>query len=373
LRGRAKEKIMRGLGKIVARLSAARRTMEAANGNDNGRLHPLTGFGSNPGDLDARIYLPEASPRALVVVVHGCTQSASAYDNGSGWSKLAERHRFAVLFPQQRRANNPNLCFNWFVPGDARRGQGEASSIAHMVAHVAGAHGLDRSKVFITGLSAGGATAAVMLACYPERFAAGAIIAGLPFATAASVPEAFERMRGQGFPSPRELAALVPSLHQAPPVLSVWHGTNDNIVDPSNATAIVDQWRDAHHVGDGAGRVDSVAGHRRETWLDKHGRPAIERYDIRGMGHGTPIDTRGGEACGTAGPHMLQANICSTRQIAESWGLTGKLPARRDAVHGAAASPTIHPPLRPTSVAPPAANGVGAVIEDALRAAGLMR
>ena len=87
--------------------------MHAADWNDDGRLKSLSGFGRNPGDLDARIYVPNNAPRALVVVLHGCTQSASVYDKGSGWSKLAEQHGFAVLFPQQRRANNPNLCFNW--------------------------------------------------------------------------------------------------------------------------------------------------------------------------------------------------------------------------------------------------------------------
>ena len=362
---------MRGLGNIVARLTAARRNMPAATANDDGRLTALTGFGSNPGDLDARIYLPAGAPKALVVVLHGCTQSAAVYDRGSGWSTLAERHGFAVLFPQQRRANNPNLCFNWFLPGEARRGQGEAASIVQMVAHVAGAHGLDRSKVFITGLSAGGATAAAMLASYPERFSAGAIIAGLPFATAHSVPEAFERMRGQGFPSRRELfdraqAAGAPDV--APPRLSVWHGTQDSTVAPANATALVDQWRDLHGLSEVAGRIDTVAGHRRETWADSRGRPLVERYDISGMGHGTPIDTRDGEACGTAGPHMLEAGICSTRQIAQTWGLMSERGRREEPVLHA-----VEPPQRPAAASPGRPAGVGAVIEDALRAAGLMR
>ena len=113
--------------------------------------------------------------------------------------------------------------------------------------------------------------------------------------------------------------------------------------------------------------VDTVAGHRRETWSDSQGRTIIERYDIRGMGHGTPLDTRGAEACGTSGPHMLEAGICSTRQIASSWGLIGAS-VRRDAPPVTA----VQTPPEPAFV-PPAPGGVGAVIEDALRAAGLMR
>ena len=92
---------------------------------------------------------------------------------------LADLHGFAVLFPEQQRANNANLCFNWFVPEDIRRDSGEALSIRQMIEAMVVAHGLDRSRIFVTGLSAGGAMASAMLATYPEIFAGGAIIAGL--------------------------------------------------------------------------------------------------------------------------------------------------------------------------------------------------
>ena len=366
---------MRRLGNIVSRLTAASRATQAANANasfnDDGRLRPLTGFGSNPGELDARLYTATDSPTALVVVLHGCTQTASTYDRGSGWSQLAERHGFAVLFPQQRRANNSNLCFNWFLPGDARRGRGEAASISEVVRHVAGRYGLDRSRIFITGLSAGGAMTSVMLACYPELFAGGAVIAGLPFASANTLPEALERMRGHGAPSRRELAARATAAadhtsHR--PTLSVWHGTNDPTVDRSNATAIVDQWRDLHGLGTTGGVVEIVDGHRREAWSDAQGRVVIEKYDVHGMGHGTPLDTRGSDSCGVAGPHMLEAGICSTRRLAGFWGLVSNASARREPVRPAAQAESKRLPT-------PAVrhSGPGAVIEDALRAAGLMR
>ncbi len=363
---------MRRLGNIVSRLNAARRTMQAANSNDDGRLEALTGFGSNPGDLDARAYVPGVAPVALVVVLHGCTQSASVYDRGSGWSKLAEQHDFALLYPQQRRANNPNLCFNWYGPGDARRGRGEAKSIGQMVEFMAARYGLDRSSIFITGLSAGGAMTAVMLASYPELFAGGAIIAGLPFATANTLPEALERMRGQGSPSRRELAARAEAAADQtakPPSLSVWHGTHDTIVDPDNATAIVDQWRDLHGVGAQPGAVERVAGHRRETWSDDRGRAIVERYDIQGMAHGTPLDPQGSDSCGVAGPHMLDAKICSTRRIAQSWGLLGHQAGKQEPRRPSAKLSAPDAPPR----SPPRPTGPGAVIEDALRAAGLMR
>ena len=364
---------MRSLANNVARLTASRRAMSAAIENDDGRLELMRGFGSNPGALGAHGYVPDNLPSGapLVVVLHGCTQTASVYDKGSGWSQLAERHGFAVLFPEQRRANNPNLCFNWYVPGDARRAGGEALSIKQMVEHMIARHQLDPSRVFVTGLSAGGAMTAVMLAVYPELFAAGAIIAGLPFGTANTLPEALARMRGHGEPSRPELAerarAAAPN-GGGTPRLSVWHGTRDTIVDPANSVAIVDQWRDLHGLGTTGGVVEFINGHRREVWSNAEGREIIEKYDVQGMGHGTPLDTTGGDAYGTAGPHMLPANICSTRLIARFWGLTGVNTTQRES--GRAAIALV--PSNPASVPPPPPSAVGAVIERALRTAGLM-
>ncbi|WP_327195408.1 alpha/beta hydrolase family esterase [Sphingobium sp. Ant17] len=96
------------------------------------RLDDLQAFGSNPGALRARIYVPAnlAKGAALVVVLHGCTQNAAGYDHGAGWSQLADEQGFALLFPEQQRSNNPNLCFNWFSPVDSRRNSGEACRFA---------------------------------------------------------------------------------------------------------------------------------------------------------------------------------------------------------------------------------------------------
>lgn len=367
---------MRALGNIVSQLAAARRSMAEANLDNEDRLEVLTGFGTNPGELEARIYVPTKAPSALVVVLHGCTQTASYYDQGSGWSRLAERHGFALLFPEQRRGNNANLCFNWYHPGDARRGRSEALSISQMVEHLASQYRLPRSRIFITGLSAGGAMTSVMLACYPELFAGGAIIAGLPYACANTLPEALDQMRGQKLRTRQQLFARARAAadHQGGyPTLSVWHGTHDTVVDPRNATAIVNQWRDVNGIGDAEGTVEMLAGHRRETWADRQGRAVVERYDIRGMGHGTPVNTRQNQPCGSVGPHMLEASICSTTQIAKSWGLVAKSAELREPSHipsNAAAAPTLP---RRVSASSPQPSGVKHVIEDALRAAGLMR
>ena len=379
---------MRRLGSNVARLHTMRRASMAAMaqidsmGSAPGRLSEMTGFGTNPGALVARTYIPRtlAKGAPLVVVLHGCTQNAGVYDRGSGWSDLADRHGFAVLFPEQARGNNHNLCFNWYQTADRRRGQGEPASIAQMVRHMIDMHDLDAGSVYVNGLSAGGAMAAVMLATHPELFAGGAIIAGLPFAVAEGVPQALERMRGQGMPSRRALASKIinASDHEGPwPTLSVWHGTADSLVVPANADVLVDQWRDRIGLGTVEGETDRVDGHRRTTWRDASGRAMIERIDVEGMGHGTPLSTRGKTSCGTAGAHMLEAGICSTSRIAGFWGLTGKAvrQAPRDAVRPAAlAAKKLKPkPRARSAIAKPRATGVGLVIENALRAAGLMR
>src|SRR6195256_2478636 len=146
-------------------------------------------FGTNPGALRMFAFVPEHLQRApaLVVVLHGCGQTAAGYDLGAGWSTLAKRYGFALLMPEQQPANNANGCFNWFNPEDTARDRGEAGSIRQMIARMAGDHKINRRRIFVTGLSAGGAMTTVMLATYPEVFAGGAVIAGLPYGVATNV------------------------------------------------------------------------------------------------------------------------------------------------------------------------------------------
>jgi poly(hydroxyalkanoate) depolymerase family esterase len=373
-----REKSLRNLSDTVARLSAIRAASGIASGFGGvDRLTDLPGFGSNPGALRARAYVPESlsAHAPLVVVLHGCTQNAAGYDHAAGWSRLADRHGFALLLPEQQRQNNPNLCFNWFAPQHARRDSGEALSILQMVAAMVAAHSLDPARIYVTGLSAGGAMTSVMLATYPEVFAGGAIIAGLPFGTASSVPEAFDRMRGHGSPDEPRLTALVrnASEHGGPwPTISVWHGSADATVAHANAEAIVSQWRDLHGVNAGPSRVETIDGHPRRIWADAAGREVIEEYSIAGMGHGTPLATQGADAVSVAAPYMLEAGISSTEHIARFWGLLDD-EAHRPATAPVAGTAARPPEARILPLPLPATSGPAKVIEDALRAAGLMR
>lgn len=374
---------MPGLSDTITNLARLGKLVSGgAKVSKEGRLKLLAAHGTNPGALLAKYHAPAdlESHAALVVVLHGCTQTAADYDIGSGWSRLADQYGFAVLFPEQQRQNNPNLCFNWFSPHDSRRDSGEALSIRQMVDAMIDLYRIDPGRVFVTGLSAGGAMASVMLAAYPDVFAGGAIIAGLPFGCARSVPQALELMRGHGIPSGAKLSALVRSAssHSGPwPTISIWHGSADATVSPTNAKALVEQWRTLHRAGDRPSRLEVVDGYPRQVWCNHEGREVIEEYSITGMSHGTPLDTRSSDGCGQSGAFMLDANISSTRHICRFWGLANEKPG---AAQGRRSSP---PQVVSTEAASVAAEsptgpqlpqvGAGKIIEDALRAAGLMR
>ena len=343
------------------------------------RLSKLHDFGSNPGQLNAWTFVPasaESERLPLVVVLHGCTQTAAGYDQGSGWSELASAYGFAVLFPEQQRSNNPNMCFNWFEPGDTRRGSGEALSISRMIEAMVERHGIDRQRVYITGLPAGGAMTSVMLALYPELFAGGAVLAGLPHGAAASVPEALQQMRAHspnGTTSGRSIRKA--TSHDGPwPAVSIWHGTADSVVSPSNADAIARQWKDVHGISGAPDEDELVEGHPRRAWRDAGGRLLVEEYRIAGMGHGTPLATTGECGCGQAGAFMLEVGISSTVHSAKTWGLLGERRRMQEVEDGKTAAEDV-PVLADTRTRaqPAAADPIRRVIEEALRSAGLMK
>lgn len=379
---------MRNISDTIARLAAMKRSRpNLQSAGALGRLSEFYDFGVNPGELRARIYLPpNVAPGApLVVVLHGCTQTAAGYDRGSGWSRLADRQGFALLFPEQRRENNPNLCFNWFVPQDIARGSGEAASIAQMIRTLVREHQLDPQRVFITGLSAGGAMTAALLATYPELFAAGAIVAGLPYASASSVPEAFDRMRGHGLPPAAELEASLASASAHvghAPRLSIWHGDADRTVDPVNAEAIATQWiRKLGVIGQPTTAAKGPL--TRTVWFDAAGNEVMELNRIAGMGHGLPLDpARDGSV---TMPFMLDVGISSTLEIAASFGLAENAQPLATQPNVASRQSSLPAPaaIRTRQEAPGRRAAAGAqsarqfdiakTINDALRSAGLLR
>ncbi len=308
-------------------------------------------FGPNPGQLRMLVHVPQELPArpALVVVLHGCRQTAQEYDFGTGWSRLAARHGFILCLPEQPGGNNPQHCFNWFTERNTSRDSGEAGSIASMVAHLSHVHGVDPRRVFVTGLSAGGAMTAALLAAYPDVFAAGAVIAGLPFRAAVSVGCALEVMAHGDRRTDADAAATVrgASDHAGPwPRLSVWHGTADMIVTQENATALIGQWRSLMGLRSAPTREERVDGQIHRVWEDAAGVAQIEDHRLADFGHGAPLDAG---ALGQPGPFLIEAGISSTLHIAEFFGLIPK-------------------PLIPKSLIPkPVTN----VLSHVLRAAGV--
>lgn len=357
---------MPGIQETLAALTRYPKPMMPLGPRRPTKLFEVRDFGANPGDLRMFAYKPQtlAKGAPLVVVLHGCTQTAEGYAEGAGWIALADRYGFAMICPQQRLQNNPNLCFNWFNPDDTTRGHGEAESIRWMIARSLADRHLDPGRVFITGLSAGGAMTSVMLAAYPELFAAGAVVAGLPYGAAGNVQEAFLAMSQ----SPSRPASdwgdrvRAASGHAGPwPKVSVWHGDSDTTVRAGNADAIALQWGDVHGLPNDPVETDLGGGVRRKAWADADGLTMLESITLAGMGHGTPVATAGADGYGVAGPFLIEAGISSSLEIARFWGIVG---TSAQAAEPAAARMDRTAPLR---------TDPSNIIVRALRAAGLMK
>ncbi len=298
-------------------------------------LEQVSTFGSNPGNLRMFRYVPADLPEnaPLVVALHGCTQSAAVYANGAGWPKYAERDGFALLFPEQKSANNQNACFNWFESGDIRRGAGEPLSIKQMVDTMVTDYGLDPERVFVTGLSAGGFMTTVMLATYPDVFAGGGVIAGGPYRCGVGLVNAFSCMNPGTNKTPKAWGDLVrgaSSYSGEWPKVSIWHGDADFTVRDANLREAMEQWTNVHGTDQRADVSDTVNGYPHKVY-QKDGVSVVETYSLTGMGHGTPVDPGTADAeCGQVAAYILDVEICSSYFIGRFWGIVGEADGGED-------------------------------------------
>ncbi|MCB9594564.1 MAG: PHB depolymerase family esterase [Sandaracinaceae bacterium] len=291
-----------------------------------GTFEQVGSFGANPGALQMHRYIPSPAPgpgAPVVVALHGCTQNVTTYRN-AGWEPVADELGFYVVYPAQVSGNNPVSCFNWAGEyGDEanlRRGQGENQSIVSMVDQMQADFGTDPSRVFIMGHSAGAAMAMVMLSTWPDRFAAGGVIAGIPYRCATSVAGAFSCQSPGVDKTPDAWADLVraASSYGGPwPRLSVWHGTNDGVVSPNNQRELLEQWTALHGLAATPDATETVDGYPRSTF----GGGAIESWEITGAGHATFVDPDHG--CGATASYISDADICAVRHMATFFGLGG--------------------------------------------------
>ena len=259
-------------------------------------LVEVAGFGSNPGRLAMFLHVPPIAPKAgapLIVVLHGCGQTAPRFAADTGWSALADRLGIPLVLPEQSGGNNQGRCFNWFRPLHVRRGFGEALSIRQMVDTAAARFDSDPRRVFVAGLSAGGAMAAALLAAYPDLFAGGAVVAGLPVGAASSATEALARMadaeRGStGQQLAQRVCDAAPAGFVGPwPRVSIWHGLADDVVDPANARLLAEQWSAVHGITSATNTTEDDSA-RRSTWTSSD-RPAVELWMLSDLPHAWPV------------------------------------------------------------------------------------
>jgi len=304
-------------------LASAALSVCAMTGASAATLQLVSSFGTNPGALTMYKYVPSGMPSSapVVVLLHGCSQSAASYDDESGWVKFADQYKFYLVFAQQSSWNNSGKCFNWFKSGDFTRGQGEALSIKQMVDKIKSSHSVDANRVYVSGLSGGGAMTAVMLAAYPDVFAGGAINAGVAYKCATTSTAGFSCMSGSVNKTPQQWGDLARSGYSGysgrKPLVAIFQGSSDGTVKPANMTELMEQWTNYHGISQTPTSSDTIGGYPRNIYGGK-----VMTVSITGMGHGTAIDPgTGASQCGVSASYMLDVNLCSTYYAAKFWGL----------------------------------------------------
>jgi poly(hydroxyalkanoate) depolymerase family esterase len=289
-------------------------------------LTDVTGFGSNPGRLGMKLFVPGRLPTkpALVVILHGCRQTPESLDIASGFSKLAAQRGFLLLYPQQRETNNAQRCFNWFRPSAVARDRGEVMSIRQMIDHACRRHRVDRSRVYVAGLSAGGALTATLLALYPKLFSGAAIFAGMPYGAARDAISGMRAMKSGIVRSPAEWGNFVRAISPAQkmwPHVSIWQGTHDRVVHPANAEASASQWLDVIGIEAASGRSVKKPWGTLVRWDGKSQRQ-VSLYLLHGFGHGLPVrSSKRKKGSRPSDPHVLDAGISGPNELMRIWGL----------------------------------------------------
>ena len=269
-------------------------------------------YANRSGARAYKTYVPaqdERRPRPLVVMLHGCKQNADDFAAGTRMNELADEMGFVVAYPEQAVAANLSRCWNWFKSANQERDHGEPSLIAGITREVIARHNVDPRRVYIAGLSAGGAMAAIMGNLYPDLYAAIGIHSGLPFAAARDLPSALAAMRGLS-------ATLDPRYHaaafQAVPTI-VFHGDLDTTVHSRNSERVIAQARPAAKdpVAPQTVEKGEESGRRytRITQADASGKIALEHWLVHGAGHAWSGGSKKGSFTDPRGPDATRAML----------------------------------------------------------------
>ncbi|WP_416140087.1 alpha/beta hydrolase family esterase [Halomonas sp. HK25] len=257
-------------------------------------------FTHHAGTRDYKLYLPggyhgQALP--LVVMLHGCTQDPDDFAAGTTMNRLAEEQLCCVLYPAQPMTANSSKCWNWFKAQDQQREGGEPAILAGMTRQVIATHGLDASRVYVAGLSAGGAMATTLAMTYPDLYAAVGVHSGLPHGVAQSLPDALGAMKGGSGPLGGGGPARAFGWASEVPAI-IFHGDQDMTVHPSNADRVAAQYAASRRAGEPVkpgtsharvtveqGKVANGHAYTRTTHHDVKGEPRLEQWRVTGAGH----------------------------------------------------------------------------------------
>lgn len=296
-------------------------------------LTEVKNFGNNPGNLKMFLHsgngIDKARPHPLVIVLHGCTQRAKKISFETGWNKLANYCGFYVVYAQQKPANNPFRCFNWYSKSDNVKDSGEVASIKSMIDFMMKNYSIDSSNIFIYGVSAGAAMTAAMLACYPQLFNAGCIVAGGPYIKGAELSEAQEAMKNPKHLTPKEWGDFVraqnPTYSGKYPRVIVIHGANDKVVNIANAYNAIHQWCDLHNIDTIPDQNQDFPKYNdveRTVYKNSNGEPQITFYRFFKLGHQLPIFPRRDiDKGGHIDLFSVKSEFHSTYQVAKDFGL----------------------------------------------------
>jgi len=296
------------------------------------RHRPATGAGLRRGshvEDQVLVHVPPgldpSVPVAAVCMLHGCTQDPSRFAAATAMNNTADRHGFVVLYPGQPRARNAQGCWNWFLPAHQQRGAGEPELIAGIARRlIAKEFGqtVDPARIFVAGLSSGGAMALILAICYPDLFAAVAIHSGLPYRSADDVASAFAAMRSPGAArADGDLIHAAMGEHARPVPSLVIHGTADRTVAPDNARRILAELMHANHLvapetrrhdpdrpnASQHARADGGLAYTNKRWVDTHGALIHESIEVHGLGHAWSGGAPGGSYTDPRGPSASEA------------------------------------------------------------------
>lgn len=276
--------------------------------------------------LAYQLYVPPAAagaapiPRPMVVMLHGCTQSAADFAAGTQMNTLARELGVVVLYPEQTQHANAQKCWNWFKPQHQQRGRGEPAVLAALTQSIAAEHRVDTARVFVAGLSAGGAMADIVGRCYPDVFSAVGVHSGLPSGCATDVMSALAIMRSGS------TTAATGAIRSSMPPTIVFHGDADATVHVSNGAAIIEAARSTNGEATGsmpsarAAEGQSSQGQRytRTVYTDGAGRSMAEYWQLHGAGHawagGSPRGSYTDPAGADASAEMLRFFLAHPRR-----------------------------------------------------------